>query len=312
MGSMHVGRQTVPRTRSSHWVVFTGITTLCWGVWGVFLDIPEQRGIPASLSYIVWALTMVPPCLLALKFVNWQVDKDWRTIVFGVLAGSTGGLGILLLAKADAIGPTYIIFPLVSLAPAVTIALALGFLGETATKLVWVGVGMSLIGIFLLAIRADQQESAAGVLWLVLSLAVLIAWGVNSFFVKLGTQGASAESILLYMTLGGLALVPLALWDTDFTQPVSSSISAWGLTAGIQMLNAIGVWTSIYAYRYGKAIIVSPCVNALYPSVTVALSLAIHAYVPPWYVIVGIAVSILAVLLMVAGDRTVPQHSDSA
>ena len=39
------------------------------------------------------------------------------------------------------------------------------------------------------------------------------------------------------------------------------------------MLNAIGALTLVYAFRYGKAIIVSPLINAGAPLVTAVISL---------------------------------------
>ncbi len=48
---------------------------------------------------------------------------------------------------------------------------------------------------------------------------------------------------------------------------------ARGLAAAIQMLNAVGALTLVFAFRYGKAIIVSPLVNAGAPLLTALLSL---------------------------------------
>jgi len=137
---------------------------------------------------------------------------------------------------------------------------------------------------------------------LALTLMVVVVWGANSFFVKLATETGNAESIFAYMALGSLLLIPFVAWEVGVSAVRRVSFAAIGLTASIHLLNALGVWTSIYAYRYGKAIIVSPCVNALYPAVTVTLSLLLQDYVPPWYVDLGIFICMGSVLIVVAGD----------
>ena len=85
-----------------------------------------------------------------------------------------------------------------------------------------------------------------------------------------------AESIFFYMALTGLLLIPIALYMTDFTN-YRTAIN-WGfqgpyLTAMIQILNSVGALLIVYAFRYGKAIIVSPLTNAGAPVVTVIISL---------------------------------------
>ena len=61
---------------------------------------------------------------------------------------------------------------------------------------------------------------------------------------------------------------------TDFTKARSTGDSRGRtLAAMIQVLNSVGALLLVYAFRYGKAIIVSPLTNAGGPVVTVAISL---------------------------------------
>ena len=54
----------------------------------------------------------------------------------------------------------------------------------------------------------------------------------------------------------------------------------------------------VYAFRYGKAIVVSPLVNAVAPIITVSISLLIYQVIPNPVVIAGIASAILAMFLL--------------
>jgi drug/metabolite transporter (DMT)-like permease len=108
----------------------------------------------------------------------------------------------------------------------------------------------------------------------------------------------SAESIFFYMTLMGLALDPVALAMTDFSQPINYGLSGPGLAAVTQLLNAIGALTIVYAFRYGRAIVVSPLTNAGAPLITALLSLALLAIVPQPLKIVGVVLAFLAATLL--------------
>jgi drug/metabolite transporter (DMT)-like permease len=100
------------------------------------------------------------------------------------------------------------------------------------------------------------------------------------------------------MTVTGLSLIPLALVMTDFSQKINYGFSGPYLTAIIQILNAIGALTIVYAFRYGKAIIVSPLTNAIAPVITIIISLSIYKVIPEPIVIIGMVMAILSILFL--------------
>ena len=69
--------------KSKLWLIFALITTLFWGIWGVLIEITEKAGVPPTLGYVVWSITMIPPAIIALKIVNWKVEYDRTSIIFG-------------------------------------------------------------------------------------------------------------------------------------------------------------------------------------------------------------------------------------
>lgn len=106
------------------WLLYALITTISWGVWGAFIEIPEKAGFPATMGYIVWALTMVPCAIIALMVIKWKLETDLRSILLGSTIGFLGAGGQLLLFQALRDGPAYIVFPLISLFPVLTIFLS--------------------------------------------------------------------------------------------------------------------------------------------------------------------------------------------
>jgi uncharacterized membrane protein len=294
----------------STWLFHALVTTLLWGVWGAFAGLPAQHGFPDTLIYVVWALTMIPPAVIVLARSGWRIERDRRSVVLGLTVGLLGAGGQMLLFRAVQSGPAYLIFPIVSLSPAITIALSFGLLGERTGKLGVAGIALALCALPLFDLQLGQGGEGLG-LWFVLALVVLAAWGLQAYFIKLANVGSSAESIFFYMTVGALACVPVALAMTDFSQPIHWGWQGPGLAAVTQVLNAVGALTLVYAFRYGKAMVVSPLVNAGAPLLTAVLSMALSGAMPGGTKLAGIALALLAALLLALQPETPPSPSNN-
>lgn len=283
---------------SKLWLVFAIITTSFWGVWGALISLPEKAGFPATLSYVVWALTMILPALVALKVINWKLDYDKRSILLGSIVGFLGAGGQIVLFQTLRMGPAYLVFPFISLSPLVTIILAKVFLKEKTGNKGWVGIILALIALPLLSYQFHGNSATSGYLWIILSIVVLLAWGIQAYVIRFANETMKAESIFFYMMITGIILIPIALLMTDFSKSINWGFKGPYLAAIIQILNAIGALTLVYAFRYGKAIIVSPMANALAPVITIIISLAIYAVVPSSIKIIGMVMAVIAALLM--------------
>jgi drug/metabolite transporter (DMT)-like permease len=282
-----------------NWLVYAVVTTLFWGVWGALIELPEKRGFPATLGYVVWSLTMIPCALVALSHVGWKLDADARSVGLGLAAGLLGAGGQLALFDALRRGPAYLVFPIVALSPAISVVLAVVLLGESTTPRVWTGIVLALIAVPLLSYQPPGGSPAAtGRLWLWLALAVCLAWGIQAYVLRFANQTMKSESIFFYMAATGLALAPVALGMTDFRKPINWGRSGPAAAAAIQSLNSIGALTMVYAFRYGKAIVVSPLINAVAPAITVLLSLLLYRTIPHRIVLLGMALAAIAFFLM--------------
>lgn len=280
------------------WLIFAVITTSFWGFWGALIEIPEKAGFPATLGYSVWALTMIPPALVALYIIKWKLEYDGRSIFLGAVIGFLGAGGQLILFQALRMGPAYLVFPFISLSPVITILLSYWFLKERASIRGWIGIVLALLAIPLLSYLPPENSTVSGYLWIILSLLVFLAWGIQAYVMKFANQTMKAESIFFYMMLTGLLLIPVALMMTDFSQTINWGFKGPYLAAMIQVLNAIGALCLVYAFRYGKAIIVSPLTNAGAPVITIIISLIIYQVFPPYLNLSGMIIAIIAAFLM--------------
>jgi uncharacterized membrane protein len=280
------------------WLIYAFATTILWGVWGAFAGISAERGFPETLVYCVWSLTMILPALYALARTGWRLDRDPRSVLYGLVIGLTGAGGQMVLFYALTIGPAYLIFPLISLSPVVTIAMSFLLLGERTNAVGAAGIVLALLALPLFDFSAEGFGESKGLGWFVLALIVMGAWGVQAYFMKLANRTMSAESIFFYMMVTGLMLAPVAWAMTDFNKPVNWSFDGPYLAAGIQLLNAIGALMLVYAFRYGQAIVVSPLTNAGAPLMTAVISLVAIGALPGPLKIAGIALACAAALLL--------------
>lgn len=286
-------------TKKNSWLFYALITTVTWGIWGAFSEIPEKNGFPSTLTYVVWAISMIPCAVVALANIKWKLDIRWKSVLLGMGVGILGAAGQLVLFQALKEGPAYIIFPIVSLSPILTVILSMIFLKEKVNTLSKIGILLSFVALVCFSISSSDGTTGRGYLWLILALLVFAAWGVQAFIMKLANNySPDAESVFVYMTISGLLFIPVAFGMTDMSQPINLSFNGPYLSFLIQILNAIGALTLVYAMRYGKAMVVSPLANALAPVMTVIISLIIYSKVPPIIQIVGIVSALACVFIL--------------
>ena len=123
-------------------------------------------------------------------------------------------------------------------------------------------------------------------------------WGLQAFLMKVANHTMDAENIFFYMTLTALALIPVALAMTDYSRPINLGLGGPGLAAITQILNSIGALTLVYAFRYGKAIVVAPLTNAGAPLITAVISLVVLGIVPQPLKATGIALAFVAAAML--------------
>ena len=159
---------------------------------------------------------MIPCAVVALHIIKWKPETDKRSIFFGMATGLLGAGGQLILFEALREGPAYIVFPLISLFPVLTIFLSVAFLKEQTNKKHWIGIVLALAAAVFLANPKLTGNETTGNSWLWLSVIVFLMWGLQAYVMKVGNASMKAESIFMYMTIGALVLSPFAIWMTRF------------------------------------------------------------------------------------------------
>ena len=300
---MSVDAAVLPQRRP--WLVFALTTVLLWGVWGALSPLSAAHGFPDTLVYCVWSLTMIPPALYILWRSGWQLERSPRAVGYGLVIGLLGAGGQMLLFHTLTVGPAYFVFPVISLSPVVTIALSYLLLRERTGWQGTLGIVLAMLALPMLDLSFGRGDGE-GLGWFLQSLLIMLAWGLQAYFMKLANDTVRAESIFAYMTLGALLLAPVALAMTDWSQPINTGLDGPWMTAGIQILNAVGALTLVYAFRYGKAMVVAPLSNAGAPLITAVLSLLFASVVPGPLKAIGLVLALIASLLLVLEPERAP------
>ena len=292
---------TETTTRTRGWIFYATLLIVFWGVWGAFSALPATKyGYPDEMIYSIWALTMIIPAVVILRGQRW--DRRPAATIYGLLIGLTGAGGQLALFQALTMGPAYLIFPIISISPAITVVMAMVLLRERIPVLASVGLVMALAAIVLFTITGGDSEGSSGP-WLLLAIVICVAWGVQAYFMrKTATIGVNEATTFGWMTISGLLLIPVALVSLGGI-PTDFPWQAPALAAGTQVLNAIGALFLVMALARGKASIVAPTTNALAPALTVIISLVAYQTLPTPYGAIGIVLALAGSTLMVYADE---------
>ncbi|GAB5457890.1 MAG: DMT family transporter [Henriciella sp.] len=292
------------------WLVFTLLTLVLWGVWGAFSGLAMENGVPETLVYCVWSVTMIPPALIVLARNGWKLETSRKAIFYGMAVGLLGAGGQLILFKTLTSGPAYLVFPLIALSPVVTIALSLALLGERTSIIGWIGIALAIIAVPMLDYRPGGLQAFGAEPWFFLTLAVMLCWGVQAYFIKLGNEHVSAESIFFYMMLSGLLLAPIAWFMTPAGIEANWGLNGAGNAFLVQSLNAFGALFLVLAFRYGKAIVVSPLTNAGAPLATAVISLVLLGVMPGSQKLFALGLALIASVLLAIAPESKTGESD--
>ena len=90
---------------------------------------------------------MIPCALVALWNIKFKLDVRFKSICLGMGVGILGAAGQLILFQALKEGPAYIIFPIISISPILTVILSIIFLKEKVKILSRIGIILAFVSL---------------------------------------------------------------------------------------------------------------------------------------------------------------------
>jgi len=276
------------------WILFTLLTLLLWGGWGL-VSKPLANALSPWQVQTFSTLGLLPVIAMLARGVKRGTGVNsprgfW--LAFG--AGLLSSLGNVAYYQALAAGgKAAAVTPLTALYPLVTIGLALAFLRERLNVIQGAGAVLSLAAMYCFNVGAGSAWLTP---WLAVALIPIALWGVGALLQKFATNDISVEFATAAFLVGEL---PVALVTPLFIT-VNWALSAvtWGLLFLLGLLFALGNLTLIYAYGTGgKAAIVTPLAS-LYSLVTIPLAVVLLHERISGREGLGIALAILAAVAL--------------
>jgi len=133
------------------WYSLTLVSLLFYALQGVLLKSAALRGCDRNLTIFYYTLTVA---ILSIPLILINGIQPATALYIGLAAVLVNGIAysIQAITRLEALKtiPASIVYPIIRLNNAVVAILIVVFLGETMTFLNWVGVGLSVVSIYLL------------------------------------------------------------------------------------------------------------------------------------------------------------------
>lgn len=288
------------------WLGWTCVAIGSWGVWAVL-----SRGLGETLSGAQSQALSTLGTLPLLAGLAWRSRgawrlRAWRGIGLALTAGMVTCLGNAayygLLGRGDKVAT---VVSLTALYPLVTVVLAVLILRERLNRVQCLGLGMSLVAIWLLNVPGGGGWFSMTLVYALLPIGL---WGTSAFLQKAATRHVVGEvAAPCYL----LAFVPVGIvlgWREAWPDVLSGGV--WGLGLALGFFLALGNSAMLLAFaRGGKAAVITP-LGGLYPVVSLPIAVWVLGETISVREGVGILCALVSVAALSRGTPSAPAPAD--
>jgi drug/metabolite transporter (DMT)-like permease len=274
-------------------VVFGGISSLLYGV-ADFLGGEGARRVSAA-SIVLWAGTLSFPILLVTALLIGG-DASAQDYLLGGLAGTLGGIGLIILFAGLSRGQAAAVAPVAAAVGAIVPVIAALIEGESPSALSWIGVAIAVPAIMLCAWVTEPGDVARGSLGY--GLAAGLGFGGFSVIIRLTSEGSNL--LPLIASRGATVLVPLVLATLGMWKVSRFSRTPRALISANAILDVSGNVALLFALRSGS--LASGAVAAsFYPAITVIMARIVNDEHLRRRQILGLVLALVAMTAIAVG-----------
>lgn len=276
-------------------------TACCWGIADFLGGIRARR-----MSWL--ALVWISHCyglaiMAALVLLSGGVELATESMTWSVGAGVAAGGAAFCLYGALAIGPISVVAPISALGSGLPVVA--GILGGDQLDLLQsVGIPVTLFGVTLAALAAHPgpppverltPRSAVGIRLAVVA-ACLIGFTMYAW-ARAADLGASSVAVVGVARAADVVVLSLAV---GVTRPVLPRVRQTGVLLALGVLESMAILLFTFATTQGALSVVS-VISAVYPVVTIALSVLIMGERLRCLQAVGVVTAFIGLALLVSG-----------
>ncbi len=255
------------------WLIAAILAVLSWGVWAILSRFTGDA-ITAAQSQALSTLGLLP-VMIALSCSRrlTATGNRRRGILTGLAAGLCGCAGNIAYYHALNMGEkASTVIPLTAMYPLVTIVLAMALLRERINSIQTLGLGLSLIAIYLFNITSVEGVFSV---WLLFAFLPVLFWGLAGLLQKVSTNHISGELSTLWFHAAFLPVALVILLVQPLHSPPQAKI--WIFVTALGLFFSLGNLAILAAFAHGgKASIVAP-LTALYPAVSIPLAIVLFS-----------------------------------
>jgi len=234
--------------------------------------------------------------LLALSLLSHETLTSFSTILWGILGGCAGSLGIAALYQGLASGRMSVVAPLAALVSGVLPVFVGMMLEGLPTPLQFIGFAFALVAVWLTSSSHDGMH----IQWKDLLLPVAAGMGFGLFFVAIDQMSSDAIYLPLVVarlaSIGLLTFIAVVIRRKRIQRPTTRQLP---VVAAAGILDTAGNMFFAFATVSGRLDIAS-VLGSLYPAVTVLLAWLILKEAINRQQWIGVLAALLAVILIAA------------
>jgi drug/metabolite transporter (DMT)-like permease len=210
--------------------------------------------------------------LMALLLPAFPGTVTGRVVLFGVLGGSAGLVGVIILYHLMTIAPMNVVSPVTAVLSAL-VPVVLGVaVGERPRTIAWLGVAAGLVAVVLVS-RTGDDHPTGPVALPVLLLAAVSGLGFGLYFVFLARagNGSGLWPLVISRIASAILIVPIAAQRRAVSRLGRGTL---GLVAAAGACDAAANMAFLLASRHGL-LALAAVLTSLYPAVTVLLAITL-------------------------------------
>jgi drug/metabolite transporter (DMT)-like permease len=251
-------------------VVLGLLAAILYGI-GDFAGGIASRTKGSAITVLLWSYP-VGAVLMAAMLPFFPGHVDGRVVLFGVLGGASGLLGVSVMYSLMTIAPINVISPVTAVLAAIVPIFVGVTIGERPHIAAWFGILLGLIAVVLVS-RTGEANPHGRVSTRVLGLALISGLGFGFYFVFLARAGNDSGlwPLVISRFASAVMIVPLARSRGAIAQVRGRTL---GIVAIGGACDAFANMFFLLATRHGLLSLAS-VLTSLYPATTVMLAVGL-------------------------------------